>query len=277
MATTQIVQRQIADGAINDAKVQAGAAIATSKLADGANFIKKDGSVAMTGALDMGSQLITNVQTPGSGTDAANKNYVDTQIGNLNSLFDAKGSVRVATTGAGTLATSFENGDTIDGVVLLTGDRILIKDQVAPAENGIYIVVASGAPTRVADMDTWAEVPGAFVAVEEGTANADTIWLCTANQGGTLNTTAITWQQIPTSAGLSNTNFVDKEVPSGAINGANVTYVLANTPVAGSEHIYLNGILQESGAGNDYTISGATITYLTAPLTGDKLRASYRK
>ena len=161
--------------------------------------------------------------------------------------------------------------------MLLTGDRILIKDQVAPAENGIYIVVASGAPTRVADMDTWAEVPGAFVAVEEGTANADTIWLCTANQGGTLNTTAITWQQIPTSAGLSNTNFVDKEVPSGAINGANVTYVLANTPIAGSEHIYLNGILQESGAGNDYTISGATITYLTAPLTGDKLRASYRK
>lgn len=277
MATTQIVQRQIADGAINDAKVQAGAGIATSKLAEGPDFIKKDGSVAMTGALNMGSQLITNVQTPGSGTDAANKNYVDTAISGVTNLFNAKGSVRVATTGAGTLATSFENGNTIDGVVLLTGDRILIKDQVAPAENGIYIVVASGAPTRVADMDTWAEVPGAFVAVEEGTANADTIWLCTANQGGTLNTTAITWQQIPTSAGLSNTNFVDKEVPSGAINGANVTYVLANTPIAGSEHIYLNGILQESGAGNDYTISGATITYLTAPLTGDKLRASYRK
>lgn len=277
MATTQIVQRQIADGAINDAKVQAGAAIATSKLADGANFIKKDGSVAMTGALDMGSQLITNVQTPGSGTDAANKNYVDTQIGNLNSLFDAKGSVRVATTAAGTLASDFENGDAVDGVTLATGDRVLIKDQASQSENGIYIVNVSGVPTRATDMDNWLEVPGAFVAVELGTANADTIWLCTANQGGTLNTTAITWQQIPTSAGLSNTNFVDKEVPSGAINGANTAYTLANTPIAGSEHIYLNGILQESGAGNDYTISGANITYLTAPLTGDKLRVSYRK
>jgi len=277
MATTQIVQRQIADGAINDAKVQAGAAIATSKLADGANFIKKDGSVAMTGALDMGSQLITNVSTPSAGTDAANKNYVDTAISSLNSLFDSKGSVRVATTSAGTLATSFENGDTIDGVVLATGDRILIKDQASQAENGIYTVNASGAPTRSTDMNVWAEVPGAFVAVEEGTSNADTVWLCTSNQGGTLDTTAITWQQIPTSAGLSNTNFVDKEIPAGAINGANTAFTLANSPVAGSEHVYLNGILQESGAGNDYTISGANITMLTAPLTGEKLRVSYRK
>jgi len=277
MATTQIVQRQIADGAINDAKVQAGAAIATSKLADGSNFINRDGSIAMTGALNMGSQLITNVLTPSSGTDAANKNYVDTAISSLNSLFDSKGSVRVATTSAGTLATSFENGDTIDGVVLATGDRILIKDQASQAENGIYTVNASGAPTRSTDMNVWAEVPGAFVAVEEGTSNADTVWLCTSNQGGTLGTTAITWQQIPTSAGLSNTNFVDKEIPTGSINGANTAFTLANSPVAGSEHVYLNGILQESGAGNDYTISGANITMLTAPLTGEKLRVSYRK
>ncbi len=277
MATTQIVQRQIADGAINDAKVQAGAAIATSKLADGSNFINRDGSIAMTGALNMGSQLITNVLTPSSGTDAANKNYVDTAISSLNSLFDSKGSVRVATTVAGTLATSFENGDSVDGIVLATGDRILIKDQSSQAENGIYTVNASGAPTRSTDMNDWTEVPGAFVAVEDGTLNADTVWLCTSNQGGTLGTTAITWQQIPTSAGLSNTNFVDKEIPAGSINGSNTAFTLANTPVVGSEHLYLNGVLQESGAGNDYTISGANITMLTAPLTGEKLRVSYRK
>ena len=115
------------------------------------------------------------------------------------------------------------------------------------------------------------------MAIEEGTVNADTIWLCTANQGGTLNTTAITWQQIPTNAGLSNTNFVDKEIPSGAINGSNTAYTLANTPVAGSEHIYLNGVFQESGAGNDYTISGTAITFTTAPLSAEKIRVSYRK
>lgn len=277
MATTQIVKRQIADGAIDNSKIQAGAGIETSKLVDGANFTKKDGSVAFIGNQSMGGNLLTNLSTPSAGTDAANKNYVDTAISGLNSLFDAKGSVKLATSTAGTLATSFANGQTVDGVVLATNDRILIKNQASQAENGIYVVNASGTPTRATDMDAWAEVPGAFVAVEEGTTNVDTIWLCTSNQGGTLGSTAITFQQIPTTAGLSNTNFVDKEIPSGSINGSNTAFTLANTPVVGSEHVYLNGVLQESGAGNDYTISGTAITMLSAPLTGEKLRVSYRK
>ena len=186
MPATAIVERQIADGSITNAKVAAGAAIVSSKLADGANFIKKDGSVAMTGSLDSGNQKIVNVATPTASGDAATKGYVDTAIGNLNSLFDSKGSVRVATTANGTLATAFANGQTVDGVTLATGDRILLRAQSTAAENGIYTVNASGAPTRATDMDAWAEVPGALVIVEEGTANADTIWLCTSNQGGTL-------------------------------------------------------------------------------------------
>lgn len=277
MAQTQIVQRQIADGAINDAKVQAGAGIQTSKLADGLNFIKKDGTIAFTGSQSMGGNLLTNVATPSAGTDAANKNYIDTAISNLNSLFDAKGSAKVATTSNGVLATAYTSGQSIDGVTLTTGDRILLKNQTSQSENGLYTVNASGAPTRATDMDVWLEVPGAFIAIEEGTANADTIWLCTSNQGGTINSTAIVFQQIPTTAGLSNANFVDKEIPSGAINGSNTAFSLANTPIAGSEHLYLNGVLLESGAGNDYTISAANITLLTVPLTGEKLRATYRK
>jgi hypothetical protein len=71
--------------------------------------------------------------------------------------------------------------------------------------------------------------------------------------------------------------FVTRETPSGAVNGTNTSFVLANTPVAGSESVFLNGILQEPGVGNDYTISVATITYLTAPVTGDKVRVSYVK
>ena len=277
MASTQIVKRQIADGAIDNSKVQAGAGIETSKLAEGADFLKRDGSVLLTGNLDANNNKITNVSTPTANGDVANKSYVDTAISNLNSLFDAKGSVRVATTTNGTLASAFANGQTVDGVTLATGNRILLKNQSTQSENGIYTVNASGAPTRATDMDAWTEVPGAFVAVEEGTSNADTIWLCTANQGGTIGSTAITFQQIPTTAGLSNTNFVDKEIPSGSINGSNTAFTLANTPVAGSEHVYLNGMLQESGAGNDYTISGASITMLSAPLTGEKFRVSYRK
>ena len=277
MPTTQTSQRQIADGAINDAKVQSGANIASNKLADGANFIKKDGTVAMTGALNMGSQLITNVLTPSAGTDAANRNYVDTAITGVTSLFTSKGTVRVATTANGALSTAYANGQTVDGFVLATGDRILLKNQTAQAENGIYTVNATGAPTRALDMDIWSEVPGAWVTVQQGTANADTTWLSTADTGGTLNTTAVTFSNPITSGGLTAANFVDKEIPSGAINSSNVTFTLANTPTAGSEHVYLNGILQESGAGNDYTITGAVITYLSAPLTGEKIRVTYRK
>lgn len=98
-------------------------------------------------------------------------------------FLDWKESVRAATTGPGTLATSFEAGDTIDGVVLVAGDRLLVKDQAAPAENGIYVVAASGAPTRSTDADDDADVTTGMAAfVEEGTTNAGVIWaLATAN------------------------------------------------------------------------------------------------
>ena len=275
MASTTIKQRQIEDGAINDAKIQAGAAIASSKLADGSNFIKKDGTVTMTGALNMGSQGVTNLATPSAGTDAANKNYVDTAISNLNSLFDSKGSARAATTANVTIAVP--GTAVFDGITLSNGDRLFVRAQTLAQENGLYVFNGSAsALTRVTEMDTWAEIPGAFFAVEEGSTYADTIWLCTSNQGGTLGTTAITFQQIVTT-GLQSSNFVDKEIPSGSINGSNTSFTLANTPIGGSEHIYLNGMLQESGAGNDYTISGTAITFITAPLTGEKIRVSYRK
>lgn len=80
-----------------------------------------------------------------------------------------------------------------------------------------------------------------------------------------------------TSAGLTSANFVTRETPAGSINGSNTAFTLANTPTAGTEEVFLNGLLQEPGAGNDYTISGATITYLTAPISGDKIRVNYRK
>jgi phage-related tail fiber protein len=102
-----------------------------------------------------------------------------------------KDEVRAATTANGTLASAFENGDTIDGVVLATGDRILIKDQTSGSENGIYVVAASGAPTRATDADTGAEMLGAIVPVMEGTVNADKVFKCTNNATITINTTAL--------------------------------------------------------------------------------------
>jgi len=69
--------------------------------------------------------------------------------------------------------------------------------------------------------------------------------------------------------------FKDKEIPSGSINGTNTIFILQNLPVEGSEHLYLNGVLQESGEGNDYTISDSTITFKEAPPTDMKLRCTY--
>ena len=126
-----------------------------------------------------------------------------------------KDSVRVATTANGTLATAFENGDTVDGVVLATGNRILLKNQTAQAENGFYTVNGSGAPTRAIDADTWVEIVSAYVFVEEGTLNQDTSWICTANAGGTINTTAMPFVQFGATTGVGDGDKTDITV-SGA-------------------------------------------------------------
>lgn len=75
---------------------------------------------------------------------------------------------------------------------------------------------------------------------------------------------------------LAPSSIVTRETPSGTINGSNTAFTLANTPIAGTEHVYLNGLLQEP-AGEDYTISGTSITYTVAPVSGDRLRVSYMK
>lgn len=116
-----------------------------------------------------GATSIAVTQDPLTSLQLTTKQYVDA----LNNGIRWKDPVRVATTVAGTLASDFENGDTIDGVILATGDRILIKDQVTGSENGIYTVNASGAPSRATDADTFTALNGAVVLAQEGTANAD--------------------------------------------------------------------------------------------------------
>ena len=115
-----------------------------------------------------------------------------------------KQPVRCATTAAGTLATSFVAGQTVDGVTLATGDRILVKDQAAAAENGIRVVAASGAPARAFDMDVAAEVVGAQVYVVEGTVNAGLVFRSTNATTPTLETTALTFA-LPTGSGGGDT------------------------------------------------------------------------
>jgi hypothetical protein len=125
-------------------------------------------------------------QDPVSALQLATKQYVDALVQGL----DPKASCVAATTVNITLSGT----QTIDGVALIAGDRCLVKNQTAQADNGIYVVSAS-AWTRSLDMDVWAEVPGAFTFIEQGITWADTGWVCTSNAGGTIGVTAITWVQ----------------------------------------------------------------------------------
>ena len=147
---------------------------------------------AATADIAVNSQKITGLGAPANSNDAATKDYVDSTAAGL----DWKDSVRAASDGPGTLATDFENGDTMDGVVLATNDRILLKDQADATENGIRIVQASGAPIRAPDADANAEVTANLtVFVEEGTSNADTSWTLTTNDPITVDVTSLTFAQ----------------------------------------------------------------------------------
>jgi hypothetical protein len=104
-------------------------------------------------------------------------------------------SVRVATTEVETLISDFVAGDTIDGIVLVAGDRILIKDQSTSSENGIYTVNSSGSPTRATDMPIGVlDISAGYtILVQEGDLNSGTIWKITNGSNPTIGTTALTF------------------------------------------------------------------------------------
>jgi hypothetical protein len=230
-----------------------------------------------------GGEVLGLPATPSSATAATSKAYVDGVAQGL----DPKGSVRVATTASGTLATSFTNGSVHDGVTLATNDRLLVKNQAAPAENGIYTVNATGAPTRALDMDAWLEVPGAFLFVEEGTTQADTAWVCTSNQGGTLNTTAITFVQFGgagtytagTGLTLTGTTFSITAPISIALGGTGLTTAPANGAIdIGNGTAFVRttitqgtGVTVTNGAGS-ITIANSGVTSIAG--TANQIAAS---
>jgi len=157
-----------------------------------------------------------------------------------------KESVRVATTTNGTLSTAFDNGSTVDGVVLATNDRILIKDQTDATKNGIYIVQASGAPIRATDADEDDELFSCAVYVEEGTANGGTMWVCT-NSSVTVGTTDITFQNMTIASG-------------GALLAASNLSDLGSASTART-NLGLGTIATQ--AANSVSITGGSITGIT--------------
>ncbi len=146
-----------------------------------------------------------------------------------------KQAVRAATTVPGTLSTSFENGDTVDGVTLATGNRILIKDQASDTENGIYVVAASGAPSRATDADSGAELVNATCYVSEGTTNADTQWTCATNAAITIGATSITFAQLTSGGGGGVTAGANEGAGTGVFDAVVSTTMNFKTLVAGSQ------------------------------------------
>lgn len=165
----------------------AGSITVTNLLTSGANAVTLSSIGAPTGSVSLSSQKITNLATPTADTDAATKGYVDAAVIGI----DWKPSVRVATTGNVTLS----NTQTIDGVSLTAGDRVLVKNQTDATKNGVY-VVASGSWSRSSDADADAEVTAGFaVWATEGTTNGDSGWVLTTNDPITVGTTELAFTQ----------------------------------------------------------------------------------
>ena len=169
------------------------AGVQTNKLNE---MAQPDGDVAMN------SQKITGLADPVGDQDAATKAYVDATKQGL----DVKDSVRAATTASITLS----GAQTVDGVSLVAGDRVLVKNQGTASENGIYDVVDGGAWTRSVDADSDDKVTaGLFVFVEEGSVNADAGFVLTTDGSINVGSTDLSFAQfsgagqITAGAGLS--------------------------------------------------------------------------
>jgi hypothetical protein len=192
--------------------------------------------------VNMGSQKIISVADPTTGTDGANKQYVDTALTTAVAGLSYKTPVEAATTGnIANLATGAPN--TLDGVTLAAGNRILVKDQSTASQNGIYVVTtlgtgSNGVWTRATDADSSAELQGGvIVSVDQGSVNSDRMYML-ATDVVTVGTTAQTWNQF----------------------GAQATYV-------GGAGLTLTGTTFDVGQGTGIVVGTDTISVDTTLVT----------
>jgi phage-related tail fiber protein len=220
-----------------------------------------------TASVSMNSQKITSLLDPTQAQDAATKAYVDAMKTGL----DFKDSVKVATTAN---LTALSGPQTIDGVSTSPGDRVLVKNQTTGSQNGLY-QVAVGAWTRTTDFDANAEVTGgAFVFVEEGTANADSAWVLTNDGTTTVGTTALSFTQFSGAGQIT--------AGTGLSKSGN-TLSISNTAVSAASYgsasqvatFTVNAQGQLTAASNtSIAISSGAVSGLAASATTDTTSAS---
>ena len=238
--------------------------IAHTKISDfdaGVRTNTLDQMAAPTGAVSLNSQKITGLADPTGDNDAANKGYVDGVAQGL----DVKDSVVATTTANGTLSTAFANGQSIDGVTLQTGDRILIKNQSTASQNGIYNVNASGAPSRATDMATGGNAAGAFVFVEQGTTNAENGFVCTSDTGSAVvGTNNLTFAQFSGAGQIIAGDGLDKSGNTLSVDlKANGGLVIESTELAVKlDASSITGTLAIGDGGTGATTASAALTAL---------------
>jgi hypothetical protein len=269
IADSNITSAKILDGTIVNADINASAAIDATKIHDGtisntefgylnnvssniqtqldAKLVKASNLSDLTSASTARTNLglgtiatqnannvsisggsVTGLGDPAVSSEAATKNYVDQAVAGLRNRIIAE----AATTGNINLTTDLENGDTLDGVTLVTGDRVLVKDQTDATENGLYIVVASGAASRDPEHDTIAELSGGMVVVNQGTANDNKIFLCTTDSDATIGISNITYTQV-TPANVGTVTSV------GVADAGASEFTVGSSPVTSSGTITL--------------------------------------
>ena len=269
IADSNITSAKILDGTIVNADINASAAIDATKIHDGtisntefgylnnvssniqtqldAKLIKANNLSDLTSASTARTNLglgtiatqnannvsisggsVTGLGDPSVSSEAATKNYVDQAVAGLRNRIIAE----AATTANINLTTDLENGDTLDGVTLVTGDRVLVKDQSDATANGLYIVVASGAASRDPQFDTIAELSGQMIVVNQGTANDNKIFLCTTDSNATIGVSNITYTII-TPANVGTVTSV------GVADAGSSEFTVANSPITSSGTITL--------------------------------------
>jgi hypothetical protein len=323
IADSNITSAKILDGTIVNADINASAAIDATKIHDGtisntefgylnnvssniqtqldAKLVKANNLSDLTSASTARTNLglgtiatqnannvsisggsVTGLGDPAVSSEAATKNYVDQAVAGLRTRIIAE----AATTANINLTTDLENGDTLDGVTLVTGDRVLVKDQTDATENGLYIVVASGAASRDPEHDTIAELSGGMVVVNQGTANDNKIFLCTTDSDATIGISNITYTII-TPANVGTVTSV------GVADSGSSEFTVANSPITSSGTITLevnaidnskitglgtaatlnvgtsaNNVVQLNGSAQLPAVDGSQLTNLNAATNG---------
>ena len=196
-------------------------------VGSGSTWVAETGSTARTSlglgtiatqasdSVSISGGSITGLGNPSNNSDAATKSYVDDAVAGLRTRIIAE----CATTANVNLTNGLEAGDSIDGVTLVAGDRVLVKDQSDATENGLYLAVSSGAASRDPEHDTIAELSGGMVVVNQGTANDNKIFLCTTDSSASIGSSNITYSQITP----ANVGTVTSIATGTGIDGGTIT------------------------------------------------------